>query len=144
MHYHNINLYAVLASVGASFLISSLWYSPFLFGQIWANGLRKTEEDLSKGRGIISFFVAIVGAFAISFIMAHILNIFHDTYKNHPEDNSPTTFLKTAIYIWFAFIAMIGLIQANFERSSYKVWLVNAGFRLIEIASISMILFFYK
>ena len=141
MHYHNINLWAVIFSVGASFLISSLWYSPFLFGQIWVKGLRKSDDELSKGKGIIPFLTALIGAFAISLLMAHFLNILHDTYKDHPENNSPEAFFKIAAYIWFA---MIGLIQANFERSSYKVWLVNAAFRFVEIVTISMILFFFR
>jgi len=144
MHYHNINLYAVLVSVGVSFLISSLWYSPFLFGQMWLSGLKKNDEEVSGGKKLFSFLVAIVGAFAISFLLAHVLNILRDSNINHPENNSPESFLKIAIYIWFTFIALIGLIQANFERMSYKVWFINSAFRFVEIIAISLVLYFYK
>ena len=47
------NIWAVIVAAVVAFVISAIWYSPFLFGKEWMNLTKKTQKDVDavKAKG---------------------------------------------------------------------------------------------
>ena len=46
----DINFLAVLVATIVSMVLGALWYSPILFGKLWAKLSKFTEEDIEKAK----------------------------------------------------------------------------------------------
>ena len=48
LHFHGINIWAVLVSIVAMMVIGALWYSPVLFGNTWLRLIGKKPEEIYR------------------------------------------------------------------------------------------------
>jgi hypothetical protein len=137
MHYHNINVVAVIVAAVVSFLLGWLWYSPVLFANTWMKALGKSKEDIMKGgrqamfKGMsISFLQALIVATAI----AHFFNLGGGTTVGMA--------IETACVCWFAFVVMLDLVTRTYEQSNITLFYIHVGYRLFEFNIIALILYF--
>ena len=69
-----INHLAVGAAALATIFIGALWYSPLLFGDLWANAHGFSKEQLRETAGrafIVSLFCYLVMAFVLTVLVSY-------------------------------------------------------------------------
>jgi hypothetical protein len=123
-----INWLAVIVAALASFPLGFLWYGP-LFGKTWAREAGVTEEKAKSGNPAIIFG----GAFALALIQAATFAMFLGA---EPLPNA-------AVYGLIAGLCWVGTafgVQYLFERKSWKLTAVNAGYNAVAFTLIGAII----
>jgi hypothetical protein len=128
------NIWAVLVAALSTFLIGGLWYSPAVFGKAWMRENGFTEESM-KGANMVkifglAFFLALVASFNLTMFMGP---------ENRPEMGAFWGFLEG--FGWFA--TFIGT-HYLFERRSFKLFLINAGYSIVSLTIMGVILAAWK
>jgi hypothetical protein len=127
----SINPWAVLAAAVANFLIGGMWYSPAMFGKVWAKANGFTAEDLEKGSPAVIFGLSFVFCLIMAANLAGFLS-------------GPETTIGFAIAAGIAAglgWAALGLgVIALFERRPASYLLVNGGYLTVSFAVMGAIL----
>jgi Protein of unknown function (DUF1761) len=77
MHFHHINLLAVLVAAIATMVVGFLWYSPLLFAKAWMKEMGYDPNDKAKTEKMKkSAGPAYGGSFLASLVSAFILALF--------------------------------------------------------------------
>lgn len=64
-----LNFYAILVASFTSLLVGFIWYHPKVFGTIWMNGAKLTEDDLKKSNMTKVFVLTLFFSFLLALIM---------------------------------------------------------------------------
>lgn len=124
--------------VGAvvSFILGMLWYSPFLFGRIWAQAHGFSEQKMQEMHSslyaahILGFLTYIVTAYVIWYLFS-LMNI--DT-------------IHTAIFVgfllWLGFPAAQGFMSTQYSGKPMNVFLIDTGYHLVYILAICAAIFY--
>jgi hypothetical protein len=130
MPVQSLNIWAILVAAVSAFLIGGLWYSPFLFGNLWkrANGFRADEPPAATGKifGI---------SFALSLVMAFNLAMFLNDAKTNLAWGVTAGFLAG-----FGWVAMGIAIVSLFERRPWSYVFVNGGYLTVALVTMGAIL----
>jgi hypothetical protein len=129
-----LNFWAVLVAALSTFLIGGLWYSPAVFGKAWMRENGFTEESL-KGRNNgkifgLAFFLAIIAAINLAMFMGP---------ENKPEMGALWGFLAG-----FGWVATFVGTHYLFERRSFRLFLINAGYSIVALTIMGVILAVWK
>ena len=126
----NVNWLAVIAATLSSFVLGALWYSPALFGKAWMKENNFTMEDLKGGN-----MAAMYGlTFVLSFIIAVNLAFFFGGEVNL------TMGMFYGGLAGFGWASMaIGTIYI-FERKTFRLWLIHAGYITLQFIIMGAIL----
>jgi hypothetical protein len=129
-----MNIWAVLVAALSTFLIGGLWYSPAVFGKAWMRENNLSEEELKKSNTAkifsIAFILAIIAAINLAMFMG-------------PED-------KPAMGALWGFLAGFGWVATFvgthylFERKSFTLFLINAGYSIVSLTVMGVILAAWK
>jgi hypothetical protein len=128
------NIWAVLVAALSTFLIGGLWYSPALFGKAWMKENGFTEEGMKNSNMVkifgLAFFLAVIAAVNLAMFMG-------------PED-------KPAMGALWGFLAGFGWVATFvgthylFERRSFRLFLINAGYSIVSLTLMGVILAAWK
>lgn len=129
-----LNIWAVIAAAVSTFLIGGLWYSPALLGKVWMRENGFTEESL-KGSNMAKIFGL---AFLLALIAAVNLAMFLGP-ENRPEMGALWGF--AAGFGWVA--TFLGTIYL-FERKSFTLFIINAGYSVVALTVMGIILAAWK
>ena len=124
----NINFWAILISSIVSFCLSSLWYSPFLFGNDWINLLKITDRNISEintSSIIFKYIIHFVTTILCFLILA--LAIAASGAKSGAE-GAIIGFLG-----WLGFIATMSISRLLWEKDPVKLVLIDAIDSLITL-----------
>lgn len=128
----SINPLAVVTAAVISFIVGSLWYSPFLFGKHWAKlvGIKKTKKGMNYGwmRFLVYFAMMVV----TSFVVAHALLFTAAT--------TVAEALVVSFWIWLGFVAPITLGGILWENKPITLFVLNNAFNLLSLCIISTVL----
>ena len=119
----DVNYLSILVSAIAFMIIGFLWYGP-LFGKPWMEAANMTSESMrgaSKGSMIIVFICALVSSFVLGVLLKSLLI----TTVNIASA------IELAIIVWLGFVATTMLHRVLFEKSTLKLWLINASQSLV-------------
>jgi hypothetical protein len=107
----NVNWLAVVVGAVVAYLLGMLWYSPKLFGTIWAAGVGVSFDDAS-GLPVMAMITQAVG----TFLLAWVVGV-----------TAASNALLTIILI---VVAMVTLMAAGgmYAKESGKVIAINTGF----------------
>ncbi|MEJ1239642.1 DUF1761 domain-containing protein [Chryseolinea sp. T2] len=128
------NIWAVLVAALSTFLIGGLWYSPALFGKAWMRENGFTEESM-KGANMAKIFGL---AFLLGIIAAINLAMFMG-----PENN-PAMGAMWGFLAGFGWVATFVGTHYLFERRSMRLFLINAGYSVIALTIMGVILAAWK
>ena len=128
------NIWAVLAAALSTFLIGGLWYSPALFGKAWMRENGFTEESM-KGANMVRIFGL---AFLLGVIAAINLTMFMG-----PENN-PAMGALWGFLAGFGWVATFVGTHYLFERRSLRLFLINAGYSIVALTIMGIILAAWK
>ncbi len=131
MDISTLNWFAVITAALSNFLIGGIWYSPLLFGKVWMQGNKFTDDDLKKGN-----MSKIYGlTFLFSIVMAFNLAMFLNDAKTTASWGAIAGFLAG-----FGWVAMAIFIIGQFERKSSKYMLINGGYVTISFVVMGLII----
>ena len=129
-----MNYWVVLLAAASSFVLGGAWYSPLLFGKIWG---RAAGVDMA-GRSVtgdkaghpakvfgFSFVFALISAFAFAFLLG----------PNPGMMNA----LPLGLTIGIGFVAASFGINYQFANRSFKLWLVDGGYHIVQFAIYGLI-----
>jgi len=129
-----LNYLAIVVAALSTFLIGGLWYSPAVFGKAWMTENRFTEESLKGGNMAKIFGVA----FILGLISAVNLAMFMGP-ENDPAMGAMWGFLAGA-----GWVATFVGTHYLFERRSFKLFLINAGYSIVALTIMGIILAAWK
>ncbi|MBZ0183062.1 MAG: DUF1761 domain-containing protein [Melioribacteraceae bacterium] len=134
MDLSQLNYLAVFVSALTSFLIGGLWYSPVMFSNAWMKENGFKEEDLKDANMAKIFGTSFVLALIIAFNLAAFIG-----------SNSDLSFgLFAGFAAGFGWVAMSLGITYLFERKSFKLFLINAGYHMVTYTIMGGILAVWK
>lgn len=118
-----INYLAVLVMAVVYFAIGGLWYSPILFGKTWMAAVGKTEEEIKAGGGVKAYIGAFIGALVLCFVLEYFLIQLNAT--------DVIAGVQTAFWAWLGFVTTIMGINALFQGSALRLYVIDAGYALV-------------
>jgi hypothetical protein len=125
-----LNIWAVLVAAVSTFLIGGLWYSPAVFGKAWMRENGFTEEELKKSNSVKIFGLAFVLALIAAVNLAMFLG---------PDTNA-------SMGAFYGFLAGFGWVATFvgthylFERKSFTLFLLNAGYSIVALTVMGLII----
>ena len=128
------NYWAVTVAALSTFMIGGLWYSPAVFGKRWMRENGLTEEDL-KGGNMMKIFGL---AFLLGLIAAINLAMFLG-----PEDR-PAMGALWGFAAGFGWVATFVGTHYLFERKSFTLFLINAGYSVVALTVMGAIIAAWK
>jgi hypothetical protein len=129
-----INHYAAIAAALSAFIIGGLWYSPVLFGKAWMRETGLTEGELKKGNMAKIFGLSVVLSLIMSYNLAAFLS-------------GPANLGWGIAAGGLAGIGWVGLafgVNYLFERKSFTLFLINAGYNAITFMIMGAIIGAWK
>ena len=129
-----LNYWAIIAAALSTFLIGGIWYSPALFGKAWMRENGFTEESMKSANMIrifgLSFFLGLIAAVNLAMFMG-------------PE-NKPLMGALWGFLAGFGWVATFVGMHYLFERKSFKLFLINAGYSILSLTVMGIILAAWK
>jgi len=137
MHFHSINLLAVLVAAISTMVAGFLWYSPLLFAKPWMTEMgydpndKARMEEMKKSSG-----PAYGGSFVASLVSAFILALFLHEMRVHSLNIN----LLVGLHVWLGFVATVQFTSALFTKQSMKLFGINTGYQLVCYLAMASIL----
>lgn len=124
-----LNYLAILVAAISTFVLGGVWYAPFLFGNVWMKENNFTPDDLKDGSARI-----FGGSFVLALLMAFNLAAFIGT-------EADVTFgIFAGLGAGLGWVAFAMGITYLFERKSFRLWAINAGYHVIAFTIMGAIL----
>lgn len=125
-----LNYLAIALAALSTFLIGGLWYSPALFGKAWMKENGFKEEDMKNANMIkifgLAFLLALISAVNLAMFMG-------------PEKDV-TMGAAYGFAAGFGWVATFVGTHYLFERKSFKLFLINAGYSVVALTIMGVII----
>jgi hypothetical protein len=137
MHFHDINLLAVLVAAIATMVVGFLWYSPLLFAKPWMKEMgydandKARMEEMKRSAG-----PAYGGSFLASLVSAFILALFLHWLRAQSLEFG----LMVGFHVWLGFVATVQFTSALFTKQSMRLFGINTGYQLVCYLAMAAIL----
>jgi hypothetical protein len=121
-----MNIWIILLAAVSSFLVGGLWYSPVLFGKAWntENGGVPQTGHPAKVFGV-SFLFSLVAAACFAFLLGHGAGLLGA--------------LHTGLLVGVGFVAASFGINYQFAQRSFKLWLIDGGYHVVQFLIFGLI-----
>jgi hypothetical protein len=133
-----INYLAVLVAAIVAIVLGFLWYGPF-FGKPWMKLMgitpEKMEEGKKKGMGG-TYAMMTVTTLLMSFVLSHAL-VFAATYL---DESGWYAGVMTGFWNWLGFVVPVSMGSVLWERKPWKLWCINAGYYLVSMMLMGIVL----
>ncbi|HEY9044399.1 MAG TPA: DUF1761 domain-containing protein [Ohtaekwangia sp.] len=130
----DLNYWSILAAAASTFLIGGIWYSPAVFGKAWMRENGFTEESM-KGANMAKIF-------GLSFVLGLIAAVNLAMFMG-PEDK-PEMGALWGFLAGFGWVATFIGTHYLFERRSFKLFLINAGYSIVALTVMGVIIAAWK
>lgn len=126
----NMSWIAVLVAAVAGFLVGGIWYGPLL-GKTWMKERGFTEEDLKQGNMAMiygtTFVLSIVSAIFLGHLLAHFGSM------------SARSTMMISVGVALGFIVPAIGTNYLFSRTSFRLFLIDAGYWLLFYAAMGAV-----
>jgi hypothetical protein len=134
MDFSVINIWAVLVCGVVSLAIGGIWYSPWLFGRLWQMEVALSDERIKSSNMPLIFGSTLLINVFISVNMALFFG-----GKVGLTDGLLYGFFTGLFWV----SAALGVLYL-FERRSFLLWLINAGYNVVTFTVIGGIVGAWK
>lgn len=104
-------------------LVGFVWYSPFVFGNIWLSHVGKTVAEL-KHSGAAPYLISALGAIVLCFILSKLI------YAT--ESRTASDGLKLGLYCWLGFVLPTIAVHYSFAGRPIELMLIDSGHFLVN------------
>jgi hypothetical protein len=134
-----VSYFAVLLAAIVYFIIGSIWYAPFIFGNRW---MKYEEAKLQEPPHYyhLSHIASYIGEFIISLIIAYVLALFIEI--SQAEEMIEGVII--ALWVWIGFIATTHFSAVLWGRKTVKSFFIHAGFMLVGLIAMGTVIMFMK
>jgi hypothetical protein len=122
---------AVLIAAAVGFLIGGAWYSPYVFGKLWARLSPLTDEEMrarSRPAFITAFVALLVSAYALALLLKAV------------GAAAPAQGALIGFLVWFGFVGPVTLSDAMFGAKPVKLWVLDTSYRLVSTVAMGVLL----
>jgi Protein of unknown function (DUF1761) len=125
-----INLWAVLAAAVSAFVLGGLWYSPAVFLKVWSleSGIGYPPPKGGHPARVFSvaFLFSLISAFAFAWWLGPKPELEHAA--------------RQGLYVGFGFVAASFGINYQFANRTFKLWLIDAGYHVVQFVLYGVVL----
>ncbi len=128
------NYWAILAASLSTFLLGGIWYSPAVFGKAWMKENGFTEEGMKNSN--------MFKIFGLAFILAIISAVNLAMFLGPEKD-----VVMGAVWGFaagFGWVATFVGTHYLFERKSFKLFLINAGYSVVALMIMGVIIVLFN
>ncbi|MGE0772608.1 MAG: DUF1761 domain-containing protein [Cyclobacteriaceae bacterium] len=129
-----LNIWAILVAAVSTFLIGGLWYSPAVFGKAWMKENGFTEESLKGGNMAkifgLAFFLGLIAAINLAMFIGPDADVSFGAFAGFAAG--------------FGWVATFVGTHYLFERKSFKLFLINAGYSVVALTVMGIIIGAWK
>lgn len=133
-----VNALAVLVAAASAIVLGFLWYGPF-FGTPWMKIMGFTKDDMQKamknGAGK-TYALMIVASLVTAYVLSHLIS-FSAAYM---QTSGVTVGLSTAFWVWLGFSVPVLMDAQLWEGKTWKLFWINASYRLASLLVMGAIL----
>jgi hypothetical protein len=129
-----LNYWAVLLASLSTFLLGGIWYSPAVFGKAWMRENGFTEEGMKNSNMVKIFGLALILALISAVNLAMFLG---------PEKDV----VMGAVWGFaagFGWVATFVGTHYLFERKSFTLFLINAGYSVVALTIMGVIIVLFN
>ena len=119
LEFVGLNWWAIVVATAVAFALGGLWYGP-LFGKAWLAALGKTEDDIQPSPQ--PFIVSAVTTLITCIVVAALMRML--------EMTGLVSGLLFGLLTGIGFIATSMASDTAFCRSGWKLWAIQAGYRV--------------
>ena len=134
---YDVDYQAILVAAGLATVIGLLWYLPWTFGALWLREHSFSDEHKKRFRAIVPYLP--LGLFTLQVVVAYVLA--HVTFAYGVVDVGEA--LQVGLSTWLGFIATTSLAANFFELRSLIYFAVNAGYALVSLLAMSLVVTFW-
>ncbi len=137
-----VNYLAVLAAALSSMMLGFLWYGP-VFGKQWKAlmGMTKESTDPTKKTGMNKSYVLMALG---SLVMAYVLSYSLTFVSAYTQTTGIVAGAMVGFWTWLGFVAPVTLGVVLWEGKPWKLWFLNAGYYLVSLKIMGVILTLWK
>lgn len=128
-----MHMLAIAIATIVSYLLGSLWYSPFLFGPTWQREIGLNPEHFKSSGAmpfIITFIYTLITAFGFSFLIQGAGSLFD--------------MIKTALIVGLLIVAPSLGINYQFSGRNMVSFLIDAGYHVARIALFALVFWYIR
>ncbi len=136
-----INFISLLACTVAGFFLSFVWYTP-LFGKAWAQEMGfDPAEQPPTAKLIKSLLLTVLSVFLIAFVLASSVAVWTPSTWGIVGKDIPkySQALQAGFFTWLGFFLPTLLHGVAWEKRSWKLFCINAGYYLTLLMLLSFI-----
>lgn len=131
----SINYWAVLLATASSMVVGSIWYTPSVFGKIWAK-LARVDMSKSQSSAVKPILATLVVSFITAYVLAHMTYVSNQFFQNSYFQDAVTT----AFWLWLGFVAARFITHDAFEGRPVKLTALNVAHEFVTVIVMGMII----
>ncbi len=130
----NINFLAVIVATIAAFALGAVWYTA-LFGKRWMREVGLSEEQLKQGAHMGRIYGTCL---LLTFVMG--LGLAFIWHTEDPANLNWQVGLYHGLLIGLFFVAPSTGINYLYQRKSFTLWLIDAGYQVVFLGIMGAII----
>ncbi len=104
--------------------VGFIWYSPFLFGNLWLDHIGKSVEVLKRA-GLMPYLISTLGAILLCYILSKLIYAADARTANEG--------LKLGFLCWLGFVLPATAVHYVFAGQSLELILIDSGHFLVNL-----------
>lgn len=138
----SINTTAVLVATVVSFVIGFLWYT-VLFAKPWMKEMGYAPDSRPDGKTMLKgILLMLIGSFLFVWVLAWAMAGWQ-FIPNAREMGPAVNGINSAIFLWLGFFVPVHLGRIVWEKSSWKLFSINAGHHLVSLLFAALIIAYW-
>lgn len=132
------SLLAIVVAAFAAFALAALWYSPWLCGRLWVKAQGLTPDRL------VAMRAGAARAYGISLVCYAVMAVCLAVLVDRLGIVDAVAAAKLGLLCWLGFAATLGLTANRLAGKPLAVYLIDAGFQLVAIVAMSLLLALWR
>lgn len=130
-----VNYWAVLLATASSMVVGSIWYTPKVFGTVWAR-LAKVDTGRPVGTALVPILTTVLVSFITAWVLAGATTIAWHFYGGSYLISA----LVAAILLWAGFTAARFITHDAFEGRPTNLTVLNIAHELVTLVVMAVLI----
>jgi hypothetical protein len=106
----------------------------------FGEGAKPSGVEIARGS-----LLNLVGTLLMAYVLAHDVSVWRPSTWNVGSDRASWTYgFYAGLFVWLGFVVPVLLNGIAFERKSFKVFAIGAGYQFLSLQAMAMILAFWR